>query len=165
MFPNSSAAGLVLCSGDCHGLTLFKQPRQDSHQCPLLADGETSEGRGRRGHAIEQKRAQPRTGWREIQDFYPAVLGRWTATYETARLEPVHQPGHVRRVAGERLGELPHRDRSARLDEVQHVALRRRELELRGKRGQVRALSEEELDEQLPRVAGVGARGLHHRTV
>src|SRR5438093_7872904 len=58
--------------GRLHSLALFKQPRQDSHQCPLLADGKTSEGGGWCGHAIEQKRAEPRTGWCEIQYFYPA---------------------------------------------------------------------------------------------
>ena len=56
------------------------------------------------------------------------------ATRRTARFEPVHQPGDVRRVAGEGLGQPPHRDRPARLDEVQDVTLRRRELRLGGQR-------------------------------
>src|SRR6266853_1720804 len=100
-------------------LALFEQTREDSHQFPLLADGETSESGWWCGHAIEQKRAEPRTRWREIQHFDPAVPGRRAATYQTARLEAVHQPRHIRRVAGECLGELPHRHRPAGLNQVQ----------------------------------------------
>ena len=91
--------------------------------------------------------------------FTRRSVGRRPAAHEPARFQPVHQPGHVRRVAGERLGELPHRDRPAGLDQVQHMALRRRKLELRGQRRQVRPLGEEEPHQQLPGVAGVGLAG------
>ena len=126
-------------------------------------DGKAPQRGGRRRHAIEQQRAEPRTGRREIQHLHPAVVGRRAAAHQAARLEPVHQPGDVRGVAGERLGELSHRDRPARLDQVQHMALRRRQLELGGQRRQVRALGEKELDQQLPGIAGVGLVGFIRR--
>ena len=161
--PAEQTNGEIVDLAPC--VALLEQPGQDSHQRPLLAGGETCEGIGRRGHAIEEKRPQPRTVRRQIEDFDPAVRGRRTATHEAARLEPIHQPCHIRRVAGERFGELPHGDRPSRLDQVQHVALRRRELELCGKRRQVRAVREKQLSQQLPGVAGVRTSGLHQPSV
>ena len=54
-----------------------------------------------------------------------------------------------RRLTSPRL-ELAHGNRPVRLDQVQQVTLRRRELELGGERRQVRPLSEEQLRQQLP---------------
>ena len=137
---------------------LLEQPREDSHQRPLFVDGQASEGRRRRGHAVEQDGAEARTRRREIQHLDTAVGGRRAPAHEPARFEPIHEARHVGRVAGERLGELTHRDRSAGLDQVQHMALRRRELKFGGEWRQVRPLGEEEPREELPCVAGVGAR-------
>ena len=110
-------------------------------------------------------RAKPSASRRQIQYFHSAVRGRRTTTHQPARFEPVHQTGHVRCVAGEGLGELPHRDRSAGLDEVQHVALRRRELELGGERRQVGTLREEELHQELPGIAACGRPVLHRGSI
>jgi len=140
---------------------LVEQPCEDSHQCPLLLDGQASQSSGRRGHAVEEKGTEAGTRRREIQHFHSPVRGRRATAHETARFEPIHEPGHVRRVAGERLGEPAHRDGPAGLDQMRHVTLRRRELKLGGERREVRALREEELDQELPGVAGVGARPFH----
>ena len=58
---------------------------------------------------------------------------------------------------------LPHRHGTARLDEVQHVTLRRRQLELGGDRRQMRAVHEEELHQQRPGVAGGFLPARHRR--
>jgi hypothetical protein len=72
---------------------------------------------------------------------------------QPARFQPIHQPRHVRRVAGQRFRQPAHRQRPFRLDEVQHVTRARREVEPAAGRRQMLPLREEELHEQLPRAA------------
>ena len=55
-------------------------------------------------------------------------------SHQALRFEPVDQAGDVRRVAAQAVGQLTHRDRLVGFEEAQHVALRRRELQLRGQR-------------------------------
>src|SRR6266536_1471402 len=145
--------------------SLFEQAPEDPHQRPLLAFGQAPERGRRSGHALEQQGADPGTGRGQHQDLHPAIAVRGPAADQAPGLEPVHEAGDVRGVAGERLRELAHRDGLVRLDQVQHVALRGRELELRGQRREVRALGEEEPHEQFPGIAGGRALALHRHTV
>ena len=48
------------------------------------------------------------------------------------------------------LGWQYHRQRTVRLDQMQHVALNRGEIEFGGRRGQVASLREEQLRQELP---------------
>ena len=80
-------------------------------------------------HLAQQLRTESRTGWRELQHFHAAVLGDGLAPHKTSRLQAIDQPGDVRGVTGQRVGEPAHRQRPPGLDEVQHVALDRGEVE------------------------------------
>jgi len=91
----------------------------------------------------------------QLDDLDAPILVRRGAAHQPLRLEPIDQAGDVRRVAAQAVGELPHRDRLVGFEQAQHVALRRRQLELGGQRRDLRVLGERELDEQLPGVAGV----------
>ena len=102
--------------------------------------------------AIEQKRAEPRP-----------VGVRWPPSRRSASDAPANEttssgppaPSRSRRRRRASRRAAPS-DGAARLDEVQHVALRRRKLEL-CKRRQVGAVSKER-SQQLPGVTGVRAR-------
>lgn len=97
---------------------------------------------GRVGQAALEHRAEARAVGREGEDADATVLGRRAALEQAARLEAVDQAGDVRRVAGQRFGQPPHRHRASRLHHVQHVTLRGREIQVRRERRQLTALRE-----------------------
>ena len=77
-------------------------------------------------------RAHALTLGRQREDLHAPVAVRRAALDQAARLEPVDDPGDVRRVAEERLCERAHGDLLARLDQPQRVQLHGGEVELLG---------------------------------
>ena len=115
------------------------------------------------GHLAQQLPAKTRTIGRQRQHLHPTVVRRRTALDQALVLEPIHEAGDVRRVAGQRLRQVAHRYRLFRFDEVQDMTLHRRQTELRPPGGQVPALDEKEPHQQLPRAARVVIGSPHRR--
>ena len=132
------------------GRLLIDERLQDFHQRSLLIGREPGQRKRSPRHPPQQLRPDPRTGWRELEHFHAAVAGRGLAPDQAASLEPVDQSRDVRRSAGQRVGEPPDRQRPVGLDQVQHMALDRRELEVRVRRQQMLPLREEKFHEKLP---------------
>ena len=81
-------------------------------------------------------------------------MWRFAALEQAARLESVDDPGHVRRIARERIREGVHRDGCSRLELLQHGGLHGGEVEL-GRKGAVAgALQLHESEELVPGHAG-----------
>ena len=74
---------------------------------------------------------------------------------ESGLLQAINQSRHVRRVTRKRLGKPAHRQGTPWFDQVQHVALDRREIEFALRRRQVLPLREEELHQELPGPTGI----------
>lgn len=142
-------------------LMVVDERLEDAAQRSLLASRESGQRKRTGGHARQQLRTQSRTCWRELNDLHPAVVGRRPALDETVSLQPVDQSRNVRGVTVERLRQAAHRQRSLRLDQVQDVALHRREVEPRARRRKMLPLREEELHEQLPGATGIRVGPTH----
>ena len=114
-------------------------------------------------HPSQQLRPESRAGGGQVKDLHATVLGRGLAPNQAPRLQPVDQSRDVRSVTGQRVGEPAHWQRSPGLDQVQHVALDRGEIELGARRRQVRSLREEEFHEELPGPTGALICRIHAR--
>jgi hypothetical protein len=77
-------------------------------------------------------------------------VGGRLAAHETSGFQAIDQPGDVRRVTRQRVGEPAHGQGTSWLQQVQHVALDRGEIEFGARTRQVRSLREEEFHEELP---------------
>ena len=98
--------------------------------------------------------AESDAGGCERQRLHAAVVRGAAALHEAARLEPVDEPGHVRRVAEEPVGQNAHRDRLVRVEHAQRVCLREAEAELGQRRAGLHALGHSDLEEELLRLVG-----------
>ena len=108
------------------------------------------QGIRRLSHAFQYSRAEPSAGRSELEHLdSPVIRGRVTPD-EAARFEPVDEAGHIGRIARQGLGNSAHRDRPFRLNQVQHMTLGRRKLELRRERRQVGSPGKEEFHKKLP---------------
>jgi hypothetical protein len=144
------------------GRPLFHERLEDFHERSLLFAREPRQRVRSSGHPLQELRPESRAGWRELKHFHPAVLGRRLAPHETSGFQAVDQPGDVRCVTRQGAGEPVHGQGAPGLDQVQHVALDRREVELRARRRQVRSLRKEELHQELPGTTGIVMGLIHH---
>ena len=136
----------------------FENPDQRA----LLVGRQPRERMRARAHPAQHPGPHARPRGRQHQHLHAPVLTRGLAANQPPRFEPIDQPGDVRRVARERARQPPHRHRPARLEQMQHVALRRREVELGRRPRHVGPLGKEELDEQLPGATSVRFGSVHN---
>lgn len=134
-------------------LAVVEEHFEESDEGPLFGRREPGQRQGMLRHPREHPFPQSGAGGREIEDFDTAVLGRRAAPHQSPRFQTVDEPGDVRGVAGECFCESTHGHVLPRFDQMQHVALHRREAGDHVTRWQMVPLQVEEPHEQLPGAA------------
>src|SRR5262245_48469106 len=114
---------------------LVEQRFENAEERPLVAGRQPGQRTGAPSHLSQQLRPHPRACRRQQNPLHPPVLDGGLPSNESACLEPIDQTGDVRRITSESLGEPAHRQRTLGLNEMEDVALHRRELEGLASRG------------------------------
>ena len=127
---------------------------EDVAERPLVVLGERGD-RGRRlAHQVVDARADLAAGRGEREHLHATVAAGAPPLDQAAGLEPVRDPGHVRRVADEELGERAHRQRLLGIEQAEGVRLRERQPELAEGGADPGPLHHPDLEEELLGFAG-----------